>query len=137
MTYTARTQRGVLAFFLAIAVGSITWVDLYVQLVIALVILFCICLTFKLEMNERSLTFQVSFFNFRIYKREQTADQISHITLKRVGWTTKGAVVQIKKGMNLRISRFAPENVFEDLVGFADRNGIAVSKTKDYEVLEK
>jgi hypothetical protein len=48
-------------------------------------------------------------------------------------WTS----IQVKKGFYIRILHFNPDNVFLDLIDFANANGICISKTKDYLILEK
>jgi hypothetical protein len=57
--------------------------------------------------------------------------------IKRIGWNTKGAIIQVKKGFNIRVVNFTPNNVFFNLIDFANENGISISKTKDYLILEK
>ncbi|WP_312469370.1 hypothetical protein [Neobacillus sp.] len=142
MIYNARTQRGVLGFFLAITVASITMIKiynrlLYFQILLALFILLLIFIQFKFVIDDGYLTYQMLFFAMPIYKKVLFPNQIIQMKFKRIGWTTKGAIIQVKRGLNIRVVNFAPNNVFIDLIDFANENGISISKTKDYLILEK
>jgi hypothetical protein len=56
---------------------------------------------------------------------------------KRVGWATKVAIIQVEKGLNIRVVNFVPKNVFVVLIDFANKHDISISKTKYYLILEK
>ena len=142
MIYNARTQRGVLGFLLVITVASITMIKiynglLYFQILLALFILLSIFIQFRFVIDDGYLTYQILFFAMPIYKKLLFPNQILHMKFKRIGWTTKGAVIQVKRGFNIRVVNFAPDNVFIDLIDFANENGTSISKTKDYLILEK
>lgn len=62
---------------------------------------------------------------------------MKQLTFKRVGWSTQCAVIQTKHILNLRIIHFTPEDVFQELALFNQRNGIPINKSKDYSLLEK
>jgi hypothetical protein len=50
---------------------------------------------------------------------------------------TKGAIIQLKKGINIRVVHFSPDYLFADLIDFANDHSISITKTKDYRVIEK
>jgi hypothetical protein len=142
LVYIARTQRWVLGFLLAFTVMPYKWINipnwlLNIQILLVVVILLSIFIQFNFKIDESHLTYQIMFFSMSIYKKVLNPDQIIRIKFKRIGWSTKGASIQVKKGFNIRILHFNPKNVFLDLIDFANVNGISISKTKDYLILEK
>ncbi|WP_085994285.1 hypothetical protein [Oceanobacillus senegalensis] len=72
-----------------------------------------------------------------IYKKEMDHKQMDCMKFKRVGWGKKSVTVKSNKGFNLRISNFYPERIYNDLIDFASKYGIPISKKKDYLLLEK
>jgi hypothetical protein len=142
LVYNAKTKRWVLGFYLAITVMPYKWINipnwlLYIHILLAVVILLSIFIQFKFKIDESHLTYQIMFLSMSIYKKVLNPEQINEIKFKRVGWSTKGASIRVKKGFNIRILHFYPNNVFLDLIHFANINGISISKTKDYLILEK
>jgi hypothetical protein len=59
-----------------------------------------------------------------IYKKEVSPNQVIRIKFKRFGWMTKGAIIQVKKGINIRVVHFSPDYLFADLIDFAKANSI-------------
>jgi len=142
MVYNARTQRGVLGSFLVITVAPITRTDiynglLYFLILLALLILMSIFIQFKFIIEDSYLIYQILLFAMPIYKKVLYPNQIIQLKFKRIGWTSKGAIIRVKGGFNIRIVNFSPNNIFIKLIDFANENGISISKTKDYLILEK
>jgi hypothetical protein len=142
LVYFAKTQRGVLGFFLAITLMPYKWINtpnwlLYLQILLVVVIVLSIFIQFKFKIDEHHLTYQIMFLSMSIYRKGLNPEQIIQIKFKRIGWSTKGACIQVKKGFNIRILHFNPDNVLLDLIDFANANGICIPKTKDYLILEK
>jgi hypothetical protein len=146
LEYSARTQRGVLGFLLVITVASalryfigviVFDVLFYLQILLALFLLMSIFIRFEFVIDGGYLIFQTLFFSIPIYKKVLFPNQINQIKFIRIGWATKCAVIQVKKGFNVRITNFTPSNVFNDLIDFANNHCISISKTKDYLILEK
>ncbi|WP_066254348.1 hypothetical protein [Neobacillus drentensis] len=142
MVYNAKTQRGILGFFLVITATSISIKDfsngmLYFQIGLIVFILLSLFIQFKFKIDDGYLVYQILFLAMPIYKKEVSPNQIIRIKFKRLGWMTKGAIIQVKKGFNIRVVHFSPDNIFVDLIDFANENSISISKTKDYRILEK
>ena len=146
MEYNARTQRGVLGILLVITVASalryfigdiVFDVIFYLQILLALFLFLSIFIRFKFVIDDGYLTFQTLFFSIPIYKKELFPNEINQIKFKRIGWVAKCAIIQVKKGFNVRIVNFTPSNVYVDLINFSNEKGISISKTKDYLILEK
>ncbi|WP_455717337.1 hypothetical protein [Anaerosporobacter sp.] len=142
MEYIAKTQRGVLGSLLLLMILTISISDfsnwlIYVQLIWSLFILSSLFIKYKFKINDDHLTYQIVLFRLPLYKRSIHLNQINQIRFKRFGWYTKGAIIQVDNGINIRIVHFVPDEVLKDLVEFARKNGISYSKTKDYCILEK
>jgi hypothetical protein len=130
----ARTQRVYLVLLLVITVFSMITNKLsigifYFQILLFVFILVAVFITYKFRIDEGSITYQILLFTLPIYKKVVYPDQIIQVRFKRVGWGTKGAIIQIEKGLNIRIILFVPETIFEELETFAIENSIAVSGT--------
>ncbi|WP_143128300.1 hypothetical protein [Psychrobacillus sp. OK032] len=59
------------------------------------------------------------------------------VEFKRYSWTTQGALIRIRKGLNLRLVLFSPNEIFNELLTFAYKHDIQTSKSKDYQLLER
>lgn len=141
MTYNAKTQRVVLfGYFLLLillmTLNKETWM-LYILIPFAIVILVMIFVNFKLKIKDSLLTFQISAFSLSLYKKTVSSEQISNMKFKRVGWARKCVVVKKKKAFNFRITNFSPVSLYKDLIGFANKYDVPITKTKDYTILEK
>ena len=146
MEYNARTQKGLLWTWVLILTGPLAFrffigdlvFDLlfYLRILFALFLLLSFFIRFRFVIDDGYLTFQTLFFSNPIYKKVLLPNQINEIKFIRFGWT-KYAVIKVKKGLNVRIANFTPSNVFNDLIEFADEEGIPIFKTKDYLRLEK
>lgn len=142
MVYNARTQRGVLGFLLALTISSNTKINfsnglLYFQISLVIFILLSIFIKFEFEIDDGYLTYQIFFLSIPIYKKVLYPKQIIQMKFKRIGWNNKGVIIHVKKGVNIRVVNFSSNSVFIDLINFANKNNISISKTKDYLILEK
>ena len=142
MVYTAKNQKEVLWSLLLLSILIISINDfsrwsLFITFIFSIVILGLFFIKYKFEINEDYLTYQILFFRLPFYKKSIPPNEIIQIRFTRVGWSTKGAIIRVHKGFNIRIVNFVPDNVFKDLLDFASRNGIPHCKTKDYCILEK
>ena len=139
MIYEAKTQTLLMQSLLAlglvgiISTKSITGLD--VILIIGILVL--LCLHYKFEINEKSLSYQIFLLSIPLYKKEIVPEQITEINFIRVDWTKKGAIVRIKKGINIRVIHFNPDSVCKDLEHFANENNVSVNKARDYKILER
>lgn len=142
MTFSAKTDRGKLIFLLFINVLSMvlyfpSGILAYLQLSLVFLMLLLVFIHFTLRIEDGLIIYQVLFLSQVIRKKELNPHQMIHLTFKRVGWSTQCAVIENKQMLNLRIIHFTPENVFQELVLFAQRNGIPIIKSKDSSLLEK
>lgn len=140
--YYARAQRRLLGLVLFFPLVLITvedfskWLQL-VQIFVAFFIFIALLVEFKFEIDERFLTYQILFFHLPIYKKKVHYHDIKSMKFKRIGWAKKCVIIKTEKGFNFRIANFYPRKIYLDLSNFAKENGIPVSKSKDYIILEK
>jgi hypothetical protein len=109
---------------------------LYVQILIIDYSIITI-IQFEFKIDGGYLVYQIFFITMPIYKKEVSPNQIIRIKFKRFGWMTKGAIIQVKKGINIRVVHLSPDYLFADLIDFANANSISITKTKDYRMIEK
>ncbi len=109
----------------------------YLQLSLVFLMLLLVFIHFTLRIDEGLITYQVLFLSLVIWKKELNPQQMKQLTFKRVGWSTQCALIQTKHILNLRIIHFTPEDVFQELALFNQRNSIPINKSKDYSLLEK
>ena len=139
LIYTAKTQTFLMQFLLAlglvgiISTKGITGLDVFFIMGILVVL----CLHYKFQIDEKSLSYQIFLLSIPIYKKVVVSEEITEIKFIRVGWAKKGAIVRIKKGFNIRVILFNPDSVCEDLEHFAIENNVSVNKTRDYKILER
>ncbi|MCP3032863.1 hypothetical protein LF817_16170 [Halobacillus sp. A1] len=142
MSYLAKTKRVVQLLFLIFAVRSMfTYTDYpvmyYFLIPFSIFILATIFMNFKLKIVNGFLTFQILIFTFAVYKKQVNHSQIESMKFKRIGWGKKRVIVKNNHGFNFRISNFYPEEIYKDLMDFANEYNVPISKTKDYLILEK
>lgn len=146
MAYNAKVQRGIMVFLFVMTVvlllsniigNNFSKGLLYFHIIILLFSLFSFFIQYKLEIKDGYLTYQFLFIERPLYKRVIHPYRITNIKFVRFGWSTKGAIIQINKGINIRVFNFEPNNVFLDLLDFANQNSISIQKTKDYQILER
>jgi hypothetical protein len=140
--YRAKTQIGILGFFLIITATSISIKDfsnawIYFQIGVIVFILLSFFIEFRFKIDDGYLVYQLYFLAIPIFKKVVSPNQIVRMKFIRVGWMSKGVIIQVKKGFNIRVIHFSPHNILVDLINFANKNNISISKTKDYPILEK
>lgn len=145
MAFHAKTQRSFLALFLVILGTNIVFnvitqsfgylFCMNVLIILLLITIFFVKYTFTIQ--DGYLTFESFLMSFCIYKRVIYPSQIKKVEFKRYSWATQGAVIRTKKGLNLRLVLFSPNEIFNELLTFAYKHEIPASKTKDYQLLER
>ena len=111
-----------------------TWV---IRITVMAAIILLAFLKFKFYIEEKTLIYEIILFKSSLYKKRIFPDEIIHIKFIRTGWAGKGAIIQVKKGLNIRVINFKPTTVCPDLNAFAEKYSISLSKTYDYGLLEK
>lgn len=141
MVYNAKTEQVALGFLLTLILLLIINNNtskglLYVQIAFAVFVFITIFIQFKFKIVDGHLIYQLFFLAMPIYKKVIYPNQIIQMKFKRVGWKTKGVIIQVRKGFNIRVVNFLPNDVFVELMDFANKYGITTSKTRDYLMLE-
>lgn len=144
--YKAKVQRGLTGFMFVMMLGllftNVTDTNfssglLYFHLLIIVFLLTSLFIRYKLEIKDGYLTYQFLLLETPLYKRIIHPLEITQIKFVRFGWATKGAIIQTKKGLHIRIFKFEPNHVFLDILDFANHHTIPILKTKDYQILER
>lgn len=144
MTYYATNQRKIIFIFglmctliMSITVYGYENESFYLRIALLILFLLTILIKYSFTINEDKLIYQIVILNIPIYKKEMDLDQIKQIKFIRNGWAKKGAIIEVNKGLNIRIARFESNNVCAYLIDFANKHDITICKTKDYLILEK
>jgi hypothetical protein len=104
------------------------------------VILLCIVhafLRYDITIKNETISYCIQLFGFQIYSKVLHFQTIQQVTFKRIGWTTKLALIKPSKGISLRVGHFKEMDVYNNLEAFCHMHAIQIVKTKDYITLEK
>jgi len=144
MVYTVKTQRRILACLFVLNIVNMSFESegsskylFYFQIVLQIFILIGLFLDYKLKIDDGFLTYQISLFRVNLYKKRIAPEQIKRMKFVRVGWLSKGAIIQLEKGFNIRVTHYTPKTIIAELLDFADKEEIPVLKTRDFVILEK
>ena len=146
MVYHAKVQQMGIGFLFLLMVGLLLTTiyvgnysigSLIFQIAATVFSFLSFFLRYRLEINDEVITWQSRIFSIPLYKRVIVTERITKIKCKRVGWATKSAVIKVRRGMNIPLVKFKPNGIYSDLIDFANKHSIEVSKTKDYMILEK
>lgn len=109
---------------------------LYFQIFISILIVLALFIEARVKVRKDNIIYRVELWSLPLYYKTVYMDEVRHIDFKRSNWTAKVALVRVKKGIDLRFALF-PDELFSDLAQFAERNGIELRKSKDYQTVEK
>lgn len=115
---------------------SSVWINFF-GFSITLLIALSILINYELKIEEDKITYTIYLYHLKIYQKRVTPEQIKQLRLKRLGWTSKGAIIQVHQGMNLRVINFMPHDFDDELTKFANRHSIAIWRNKDYELVKR
>ena len=144
MIYIARTQRVLLRFLMSsIILPHIIIKDFsmgfisYIQFAILVFLLAAFFIHYEFIMENDCLSYQIKFWKMPIYKKVIYPEQIIQLKFTTVGWATKGVIIRLKKGLNIRIFGFNPDEVLKDILNYGKEKNISITKSKYYLVLKK
>ncbi|MDI2587411.1 hypothetical protein OR571_09920 [Psychrobacillus sp. NEAU-3TGS] len=145
MAFHAKPQKGYLGTLLFIPVIQIansfathSYGGLfYFSILLGLFIIITFSINYTFNFLDEYLMYEVSFKSICIYKRVLYPSHLKKIAFKRYSWATPGALIHTKKGLNLRLVLFSSNKIFYELLTFANKHDIPISKTKDYLLLER
>ena len=140
MTYIGRENKKLLLpslGLLFVALSADSPVYLAAQAIFVVLFLFSMCIAYTLQIKEDGISYRVMFFAFPLYKREVSRKEITGMKFARYGFSQKGAVIRTKSCLGLRIINFTPDDVYQELMDYADENEIEVVRTRDFEMLAR
>lgn len=139
LVYMGRYQKRSLILLLAIMAPTYFFVSngilLAIQGVFSVIILLAIFVRYALRIEKDELIFQTRFLSILIYQKSIKKNDMVKMKFERFGWSKKGVIIKMKKGVNIRIVDFTPEMVFQELHHFASENQITFVETKDFKRL--
>ncbi|MCM3666822.1 hypothetical protein M3204_20690 [Mesobacillus subterraneus] len=137
MTYSGKMSKNILYAILFISAFILPNLNWFIKLPITFVALMIILHQLQLTITSDQLEYKIKLFKFTIYYKILTPDKIKKIKFGRIGWTTKNAVVKVKRGLNFGVAYFYSEQLIRELEEFALANHIEIQKTRDYHLLER
>ncbi|MBT2583295.1 hypothetical protein [Planococcus sp. ISL-109] len=143
MVHQGKVQRWLIVFMLLavnlppLFLGSFpTGFALYFQLFISVLIVLALFIKAHVKVRRDNIVYRVEWWSVPLYYKTVYADEVRRIDFKRSNWTAKVAIVRVKKGIDLRFALF-PDELYSELVQFAERNKVKIRKSKNYETVEK
>ncbi|MCP3028424.1 hypothetical protein [Halobacillus sp. A5] len=137
MTYKANTQRSVLIVLFILSIGNIAFTSynetlFFIYLGLSISIIITLGLNYTLKIEKDLVIYRIYLWNLPIFNKKIDAASINKVIFKRYGWDQKGACLRVEKGGTIRIIRFTPDSVYEELEKFTDVHRIQLHKSKDY-----
>ena len=137
MTYSGEMSKKILYAMLFISAFILPNFNWFIKVPFTFVVLVIILHQVQLTITSDQLEYKIKLFKFTIYRKLLTPEKIKKIKFGRIGWTTKNAVVKVRRGFNFGVAHFYSEQLIGELEEFALANNIEIQKTKDYLLLEK
>ncbi|WP_163582099.1 hypothetical protein [Gracilibacillus saliphilus] len=101
------------------------------------VVVFAVSIHFRFTIHEDHLVYRVLVFKKAIIKKVIYPIQIDKIEFIRAGWNRKAAILKTNEGENIRLVVLQPEEAYDHLIEFAEKQDISITKTDDYYTLER
>lgn len=143
MVHQGKVQRGLLVFLLLLVNSPplLLWTFpagfvLYFQLFISILIVLGLFIKVRARVRKDNILYRIELWNLPLYYAAVYANEVRRIDFKRSNWTSKMAIVRMKKGIDLRFALF-PNELFAELTKFSEQNSIELRKSKDYKAVEK
>lgn len=138
MTYTGKGSKDIFLYVMIMMsvfiLPNLSWM---IRVSISLAMLVIALHQIQLTIASDHLEYKIKLFKFTIYRKLLTPDHIKKIKFGRIGWSTKNAVVKVKRGFNFSAAYFYSDQLINELEEFAHSNHIEIQKTRDYLLLEK
>ena len=143
MVHQGKVQRWLLAIMLLavnlppLLLGSFpNGFALYFQLFVSALIVLALFIEARVKVRNGNISYRVELWGLPLYYKTVYAEEIKRIEFKRSNWSSKVAVVRVKKGIDLRFALFG-NGLFGDSSQFAIQNNLELRKSKDYQTIEK
>ena len=137
MTYSGKGSKNIWHVIILISVFNMPNLNYMTRVSILLAALVISLHQVQLTITSDQLEYKLKLFKFTIYRRVLTPEKIKKIKFGRIGWSTKNAVVKVRRGFNFGVAHFYSEQLIRELEEFAMVNHIEIQKTRDYLLLEK
>lgn len=136
MTYSGRPSIYIMYSLLVVMPFSSNF-NQFFQFLIPVALVLIILLRFHLTLSSHQIEYKITISNIMIYKKILTSENIKKVKFGRIGWTTKNAVIKVRRGFNIGVAYFYSDQLIAELEDFALANHIEIQKTRDFLLLEK
>ncbi|WHX41644.1 hypothetical protein QNH36_05675 [Mesobacillus sp. AQ2] len=136
MTYSGRPPIYIMYSLLVVMPFSSNF-NKFFQFLIPITLVMISLLRFHLTLSSHQIEYKITIANIMIYKKILTSEKIKKVKFGRIGWTTKNAVVKVRRGFNIGVAYFYSGQLIAELEDFALANHIEIQKTRDFLLLEK
>jgi hypothetical protein len=132
MIYKAKEPKllWILLFILTItyayALESTLWT--YIAYGFAFIFFAAITMSYQLQIREDKLVYVIEIFGFTLRKRTLLVSDLEKLTVIHLGQRTI-LLVNLKKGFRIKLQRFRPEGLTDEMIEFAQAHNIKVVKT--------
>ncbi|WP_010289872.1 hypothetical protein [Kurthia massiliensis] len=87
-------------------------------------------ITYSFRIKTSGLVYEMRIFGIKIYAKNIAVTDIKKIVFKRSGPQAKSAIIQLNKGLSIRMSLFKPTTVYQDLILFCEENTVRYEQLK-------
>ena len=137
MTYSGNISKDIWWSIIIMSVFILPNLSYTIRISIIFAVLVITLHQIQFTIKSDHLEYKVKLFKFTLYRMVLTPDKIKKIKFGRIGWSTKNAVVKVRRGFNFSAAYFNSEQLISELEEFALANHIEIQKTRDYLLLEK
>ncbi|MUK87987.1 hypothetical protein GMD78_06190 [Ornithinibacillus sp. L9] len=138
MNYSARGPRELMLFLLlGLLIGGYQTDGFPYYVILSILILLLAFIRYTLTINDDQIVYKIFCFSIPVHYKIVIPNEIERMIFKRYGWATKGVSIKLHKGLSIRVAKFTPKGIFDQLEKFSREKGVAIEKTKDYLILEK
>jgi hypothetical protein len=85
-------------------------------------------MSYQLQIREDKLVYVIEIFGFTLRKRTLLVSDLEKLTVIHLGQRTI-LLVNLKKGFRIKLQRFRPEGLTDEMIEFAQAHNIKVVKT--------
>ncbi|GAE28360.1 hypothetical protein JCM9140_4580 [Halalkalibacter wakoensis JCM 9140] len=97
----------------------------YIAYGLSFIFFAALTLRYRLEVKEEQFIHTIQVFGFSLLKRTIHANDIEKITIIYLGKKTI-ILLHLKKKLRIKLQRFSPEGIDQQMIQFAEANNIEV-----------
>ena len=135
MKYKANAQRSLILCLalLCLLLGTLNKdisILKWTALAMCIICILLAFITYSFWITKSDLAYEMRIFGIKIYTKNIAITNIKKIVFKRSGPQAKSAIIQLNKGLSIRVSLFKPTTVYQDLILFCEENTVCYELSK-------